>query len=417
MALPVALAFSLQSVLVATALPSVSTRSISLAQASELAEAHSPELIGPRAAIAIARTSVEAAGEWPNPTLSGSVGPDEPTISGTVEQRFPIFGQLGTAVDAAKLGALAEEDALTLRRVQLRAEVRRAYFALAQAEREHDFAAQRLARAQTLADLIRPTLDAGTASELEVEQGALAQARAQQAQQDQELELQRARLALGGVLGDWSESGLSTTDTLLPLPAAPDLPGLLARISQHPEVLLARQRAEAARARAVKEGAAIRLAPALSLTVERLSPCVAGGSGNCQPGQTGASVGFRGGLSFELPVLSQNRGAVHQAQREAEEAEALADAALRRRTAQAGLVHAGLLAALRRSAFLEQQVVPQALRVEQLARVAYEVGHTPLIAVLQAQAEVTDVQSQALATAAAAQAMFADMEEAIGATL
>jgi cobalt-zinc-cadmium efflux system outer membrane protein len=396
---------------------------LTLAEAHRLAEQRGPDLVEARTAIPIAQAGVETAGQWPNPSLVLSAGPDEPTLSAGLDQRFPIFGQKGASVEAARADVRVARASFELKRIQVDAAVRRTYFALAQAQQEVKLIDERVVRAKRVLDVTQQKFDLGTASQLDVEQATLAHKRAQQAAQDQELRVETARVNLAAAVGWVEPNGLEAADPLLPLPAVPSLSTVLTRIDTHPEIELLNQTVQAARARAHREAASIRPAPDLALTAEKLQGCYEGtvlckvpqDTQGAVPGNY--SLGVRATLSFELPVLSQNRGPVHQAQREAEQAEALAEVARRRRSAQARLAHANLAAAVRRSEFLEGVVVPQALHVETLARLAYQAGRAPLVSVLQAESEVTDVQAEAVAAAAAAQTAYADVEEAMGAPL
>jgi outer membrane protein TolC len=60
------------------------------------------------------------------------------------------------------------------------------------------------------------------------------------------------------------------------------------------------------------------------------------------------------------------------------------------------------------------EIVPAAEQLVKMARDAWELGRTPLTAVLQAQAELTSARADASDAALAAQAALADMEEASG---
>ncbi len=394
-------------------------RALTLSEAVAIAEAHGPDLVEARTAIPVAQAGIEVARQWPNPTASISVGSDDPVVFGGLDQRFPVFGQLATAIDAAEAEVRVAQGSLELKRIQLLAAVRRAYFALVAAEEAQRLAEDRLARSRKLVEITRRKLELGTASELETEQVDLEARRAEQARDDQLLAARAARLQLGLVVGLPEGEEIAAIDPLLPLPPAPAFAALLPRVDVHPEVVLAKRQAEAARLRATREGAAIRPVPDVGLEAQYLDCTNPWAIPHCATALPGTSygLGLRLTLAFDLPVASQNRGAVHQAEREADQADTVAGLALRRRTTEARLALESLQGAIRRSAFLTQTVVPEALRVESLSRVAYQVGRVPLVVVLQAEADVNDVQGQAVAAAAAAQSAFADVEEAVGAAL
>jgi len=287
-------------------------RPMSFREALERAAGHSPELAAARLAIPAAEAGAEAAGALPNPTLGASLGPDEPAVFGTVEQRLPVFGQRSSAVSAAAAEIPVARAAVSQRELQLRAEVRRAYYALAAAQEQVTVAGDTARLFGELAEMAARKFEAGSSPQLDVEQAALAQRRASQDVEDRRAALQIARLHLATILGEAPESDIGAADPLLPLPGTRPLVDLLRGVEQHPEVGSAEREREAALARADRERAAVRPTPAVSLEVERLS----------DPSR----VGLRGGLTFEVPMLSQNGGAVrgHQVQAEAAAARRLA---------------------------------------------------------------------------------------------
>src|SRR4051812_33867062 len=61
-----------------------------------------PDVVAARLELPVAEAAVRGARELPNPTVTGSYGPDSPTLTAGVEQRFPIFGQHASAVQAAE---------------------------------------------------------------------------------------------------------------------------------------------------------------------------------------------------------------------------------------------------------------------------------------------------------------------------
>jgi outer membrane protein, heavy metal efflux system len=66
---------------------------LTLEQALSAAVEANPDVVAARLEIPISDAAVRSAGELPNPTVTGSLGPDSPTLSAGVEQRLPIFGR------------------------------------------------------------------------------------------------------------------------------------------------------------------------------------------------------------------------------------------------------------------------------------------------------------------------------------
>jgi cobalt-zinc-cadmium efflux system outer membrane protein len=373
---------------------------LTLEQALARAAKQNPELLAVQRGIPVAKAGVEAAGQLQNPTVAFSAGPDEPTLFGTIAVRLPVFGQRGTAVNAAQAEvpvAQAETAALTMR---LLAAVRRAYFALATADAQEALGRQTEQLAAQLAQMAEEKFRNGTAPQLEAEQARLSRTRAAQDHLDRASVALAARVALAQLLGDPPDEDLRATDALSPVPQPPPLESLLAKAQQNPEVQSLRRRREAALLRADRERAAVRPVPEVALELEKL---------NRTP-----MLGLRAALAFEAPFLSWNRGRVHEQEALAAAAEAQERAAVKRLTAQVRAARVRWEAAARRARFYESDFVPAALRLLEMARAAWQLGRAPLVSVLQAQTDLAVARSKALDAASEAQNAFADLEEAAG---
>ena len=387
--------------------------SLTLAQALDLAAHRNPDLLAAQKGIVTARAGVGAAGQLANPTLALNVGPDAPAVTATIDVRLPIFGQRGSAIDAAQAEVPAAQAQAAAQAVAIRASVRRAYFAQAQAQAQAQLAAETLQIAAQLAAGIRARFNSGGAPLLEAEQAELARKKADLDLRDREALLEVARIALVQLIGAAPEAAFATSTALAVLPQAPSLPLLLARAEQGPEVQALRRREDAAQARARRERAAVRPLPDVSVEAERIDPSTVDTSTPLQHLQTG-KLGVRLGLAFDLPILSLNRGRIEQEEAAASEASALARAALLRGQAAVRGARARFEAAKLRAGLADGDFVPAAERVLQMAREGYQLGRAPLVSVLQAQSDLASARGRAVDAAAEAQTAFADLEEAAG---
>ncbi len=373
---------------------------LGLQQALERARAANPELAAARQNVRVAEASVEAAGQLANPTLSGSVGPDEPQQLATLEVKAPILGQRGTAIAAAEREADVQRAGQKLQEVKVLAAVRRSYFGLAAAQLRARLAEDALGLARDLETRIEAKVAAGSAAQLELEQARLLRRRAGQERDDRASALTGAREELARLLREEQPGTLEAGDPLLPVPPAPPLEALLQSAGHHPEVESLRRERDAALARADRERAAVRPLPILSLTLEHL--------------QSTPAIGLRAGLAFDLPLLSWNRGNVHQAQAQAELASMQAQGALQRLRSEVRAAWARWQAAAARARSYADDIVPAAQRLEKMARDAWDLGRAPLLAVLQAETDLNSTRALAADAAAEAQRAFADLEEAAG---
>ncbi len=381
---------------------------ISLADAFARATQANPDVAAARLNVRVAEAGIRSAGQLANPIVSGSYGPDAPTWIGTIGVKLPVLGQRGTAVAAAERERDLARAEVATKELTVQAAVRRAYFALAAAQAQAQFAAEATRLALELEQLSTRKFETGSAPRLEVEQATVTRRQAQQDQIDREAATSTAQVDLGKLLG--VEDELQTQDALLPIPAAPPLEQLLARAAQHPEVQTFRRQQDAALARAQRERAAVRPLPDVALAFQGGEP----------PGAvhdpTQPKIGLRYTLAFELPILSWNGGRIGAEEAQASVAASQATAAAQRLRNEIRAARARWDAASRRARAYTEELVPASLRLLEMARTGYQLGRAPLISVLQAQGEVTAARVKGVDAASEAQKAFADLEEAAGET-
>jgi len=364
----------------------------------DLALAQGPDLAEARPALELARAGVGVARQLPNPTLGFSIGPDEPTLFGTLEQRFPVFGQQSAAIEAARAEARTAESQLDARRLEIRVAVQRGYTTLALAQAELDLAKQAAALAGDLARRTRAKVAAGLAPELDADQADLGAATAEQVVLDRTATLAEARVALARALGLSPDTALAAADSLaIPTQSAP-AEGL------HPAIEAAQRDVDAAEARVAREKAAIRPTPVLALQLERLS---------ASP-DSGASLGVRGSIALDLPVLSWNGGAIGREEAAGAVARARLHGLETRLSAERRVAELRLASADTRARLHDEKLVPAARHVADLARAAYDLGRVPLVTLLTALGDLNRAQVGAAEAAAQAWDAREDLEEVSG---
>lgn len=372
---------------------------LTLGDARALADRRNGGLLAAQAGVDVARAGVQAAGQLANPTLSASYGKDDPRLQVGLDVRLPLFGQRGAAISSAEAQmAVAEADAL-LEKARLHALVRRSYSASWAASAQAEVAAEAARIASELADLAAQRFRSGLGAQIDAEQSALASRRAAQDKLDRDAEAVAARRELEAALG-------AEVESLEPPPRmeVPSEQDLLLRAQQHPELQSLRLQQQAALTRAEEERTAIRPLPIVSLTAQRSE-------------DPEVSFGLRGGIAFDLPLLSWNRGRVHEQEQTAHRAQLQALAASQRLAGQVRAARARWRAASARATFYGGAFLDSARRVLEMARAGYRIGRTSLVAVLQAQNDLSTASSRALDAALEAQRALADLEEATGADL
>jgi outer membrane protein, heavy metal efflux system len=370
--------------------------SLSLSQARELADQRNSA--PPKARAVAARAATEAAGQLTNPTFSATYGPDDPRFTGALDVRLPILGQRGAAIHSAEAAAQIAEAEIRVQQAKLHAAVRRTYYAFWAAGAQARLAVDAAKLAADLAHLSAERYRIGAAPQLDVEQANLVMRRAEQDREDRAAEMRAAGSELNAAVGtevDGVEGPAAAT--------IPPLDALLARAGAHPELQSLHAQEAAALARAEEERIAVRPLPTLSLTAERL--------------YAESYWGLRTGIAFDLPLLSWNRGRVHEQEANARAAAADAQNAWQRLSGQVRAARARWAAASARTSFYGGEFVDSAARILEMARAGYRIGRTSLIAVLQAQSDLSLARSRAIDASLESQKAVADLEEAVGADL
>jgi cobalt-zinc-cadmium efflux system outer membrane protein len=375
------------------------TAALSLAEARAIADQRNGGLQAAKAAVAASRAAIEAAAQLPNPAVAATYGPDDPRVTAALDVKLPILGQRGAAIGSAEAAAQVIQMEVQTQRGRLHAAVRRSYYAFWAASAQVEVASETARVAAELARLTGERYRTGGAPRLEVEQSTLAMRRAGQDREDRAAEARAANSELSATLGVQVEA--------VEAPPPSDVPpeeDLLSRAVKHPEVQTFHAQEAAALAKANEERTAIRPLPTVSLTAERVT------SGT-------PYWGLRTGIAFDVPLLSWNRGRIHEQEANARTASVQAQAAVQRLTGQIRAARARWTAASARARFYRNEFIGSATRVLEMAREGYRIGRTSLVAVLQSQSELSAARSRAIDAELETQRAVADLEEAAGADL
>ena len=385
----------LLSVVLAAETPPGFTRREALDRAAQ----HGPELIASGKALAVSEAGVRTAAAWPNPTFGVSYGPDEPKLFGTVDQKFPIFGQRGAAIDAARADVDAAKATLAAERLEAMVAVDCAYTALAAAVAQVDISLDAASLARQLVGKVKPRVDAHQEPELDLQQAQLAARRAEQDAVDRAAVVEGARARLAALLGLAVAPGVDPKDALLPMPALPAPSN-----EEPPQVRVSEATRVAAERKADRERAAIRPTPDVNVELERL--------GTDHGGPT--VFGVRGTVAVDVPVFSQNGGNVAAQVAQADQASARANAARSHFEAERAAALARWRAAVARAQFEAAEDVPVAVRVRDLARGAQAQGQIPLLVLISAETDVSHSRAAAVDAEAAVWDARDDVLAAIG---
>jgi cobalt-zinc-cadmium efflux system outer membrane protein len=376
---------------------------LTLEAAMERALAANPAIAAARFRRVTALAGIGVARERLNPEARVEFERETPTRAYSVAMPLETGGKRGRRIAVAEAGVLTSEAELAQTMAEIRAAVRRAYFARLIAESRFALLQEIQAITVRARDAAQARFDAGSAPRLEVLQADLARADAEN----------QATAVLGETVAT-----RATLNALLALPADSALPlsaSLDAGFSTGPEAAVTRARTTSAELalldRRLDEQRA-RIALAHAMQVADITP-----EGTITRGQPEFATGWRAAVAVVVPLFTRHRAGVLLEEATLAQLTAEREGALARITGE--VTAAAVIAGAQRQLYLRyrDQIVPQALQVEQMAEDSYRLGQTGISAYLQALQASRDVRLRALQSGSDFQTALSDLERAIGATL
>lgn len=389
----------------------VHARPITLQEALALVDG-SPDLALAAASLDEARGKLEQAGTYNfNPVVSATAGPAFGMGGGGTLYDFEIgisqAIELGGKRSARKRVARAERDAATevaaATRTLLQAEVRRAFELALVAQARVAVTTENEGAARHFRDAAGERLQAGAATQTDVNVAVAILGRAIAAKKTAERDLLLARLALGealGVSGDLEPSGALPT---FQLPSANE-DALATEAVGVRRDLVAADRITAARA------ADVDLADALATPDPELSVAWA-------RSEVDATNAVLVGLRVEIPIFNRNKGNLHAARTQRERAAVEAKALRGEIEREARFALRRYRAATEAVAAFDQQVVGTLAENLTLARDSLAAGKLGLLELNNVRRDLVDSQLTYLDAIAEAVEARAALETALGRSL
>jgi outer membrane protein, heavy metal efflux system len=378
--------------------------SLTLEDAIALAMTANPDLAAARLKIPIAREGIAVARQRPNPDLDLERTKETPRDALTLSFPVETGDKRARRIGAAEEGVNAEEAGVARTQVEIRTDVRRAYYALCAAGRRLEVTQGIAALTKRASDAARRRFEAGAAPRLDVLQAELGAAQADNEAEAAKAEMEAAREGLNvliarppgtptAVSGDLGDGGVPDAASALQaaLAGSADLAEIDARIRE--------QSARVALAKAQRS-------PEIALR---------GAVTHDAPGEF--DWGWRAGFGMTLPLFQTRRAEVRVA--DAVLAQLQAERGAARARIESGVTAAAALASARRAEYLRyrDEILPKTDEMERMADDAYRSGQTSLVAMIQALQAVRDLRAKAVESGLAYQAALADLERAIGAPL
>jgi outer membrane protein, heavy metal efflux system len=354
---------------------------------------------------AIRDAQVRIARQFQNPDVALEVSRDVPHEVLTFSIPIEIGGKRGRRIELARTEAAQADLDVRVEMRMLRRNLRQAFFGLMAADQQVRLSEEILALAERVRQVAQARFEEGAAPRLDVLQADLGVARARA-----ELDLARSSRAssqadLNAVLNQPAGQAIAVTGDLAEAGGVPDLAKATA-LAQNLNTDLA----------AAEQQAAVEERRVSLLKAERIpTPVFSVGGVFDAPGEFNA--GLAGGVSFGIPIFNRNQGEIAESRAALFQLQAVRDAI--RRT-----VENNVFAAVARIDAQQRQVqayrgtiVPAATDLTSLAEESYKLGRNPLLALLDAQRSLSDVQREYLQSLFDFQLAVADLEEVIGAPI
>lgn len=377
---------------------------LTLQEATQRAFAANPTIAGARLGRAVNEAALAVAGEHLNPEATVEIEKETPKQSFGVAVPLELGGKRAKRIALSQATLLAGDAELAATVVQIRNEVRRAYFGALVAEARLTVLRELRDLSQRARDAAQTRFEEGAVPRLEVLQADLVLNAAQNEATSADSAVIAATARLNALLG-------LPLDTDHDLSTAIDEGGPVARsslieLARRGSVELAvldrridEQRAKLTLARALRTPDLI---PTATLTHD------------AQPEFT---YGWRAGLAVTLPLFTSHKAGVLVEEATLTQITAQREAA--RLRIEADVSAAAVIAEAQRLAYARYRdiILPQAQEVEQLAQDSYRLGQTGIASLLQALQASRDVRLRSLDTVSQFQTALADLERAIGAPL
>jgi cobalt-zinc-cadmium efflux system outer membrane protein len=377
---------------------------LTLVEAMTLAMQRNPALIAARLGRAVSAAEINIARERPNPDFTFEGERETPHYAFGVALPVELGSKRGRRTAVAEAGADATAAEIARTEIEVRADVRRAFYEAMAADQRVVLAREIADLATRARDAAQARLDVGDVPRLEVLQTELELARAQNELATRDAERVAARVELNALLGIAPAEGTAVRGELNE-GAVPETTAAVTRAMDASLDLAVFDR------RIREAQAKVALARALQIPDLSLSGTVTQDA----PGEF--NTGYRAGFTIGLPIFTTHRAGVMR------EESAVAQARAEREAA-ATQTAAAVTAAVARAQALRQQIdreasdiLPRARQVEAMAEDSYRAGQTGLVALLQVLQTTRDTRLQALDSALAYQRALADLERAMGAPL
>ncbi len=369
------------------------------------AEAQNLELRAARQQRALALAGITTARQYPNPTLNFTATRDTPHEGLSLGIPLELGGKRAKRTAVAREEQKSTEIDIAVLGRQIRRRTREAFFHALAARVQTEQAKTALDLATRTRDLVQQRYEAGDVAELEVIQAGVELARTS-TDYESTVQAQRgADVALAALLNRRLNLPLDIAGNLERIPSVTSLDAVTTQaLESNADVLRTTQDLKTEQSR---------LALAKSQRIPNLDIEV-GADFNAPPD---FNVGGKGGLTVTLPLLYRGQGEIALSTARLELLRLTLESQRTNAAAQVAAAYYDYLAKEHQARRYSQTIVPESVRLEQMAQDSYQSGKTNLLTLLDAQRRLNDVRKAYVDGLFAAQSSFAALEETVGAPL
>ena len=382
-----------------------STQALDLKSALAIAETQNLELRAARQQRAMALAGLTTARQLPNPTVSFYGARDTPHEGVLWDQPIELGGKRGKRIAVAREEQRAAEIDIGVLSRLVRRRTREAFFNVLASRAQAGQAKAALDIASRIREIVQQRFEAGDVAQLDVIQADVELTRSS-ADYESAVQLQKS--------ADAQLAALLHRAALVPVPLAGKLEEIAAAASL-----------EQLTATALQSNAAIllstqdlrteqqRLALAKSQRIPNLD--LQAGVDLNSPGEF--DLGPRGQIGVTLPLFYHGQGEVALSNARIELLRLTLQSQQVTVSADVASAYFDYTAKFHLAKQYQERIIPQTVRLEQMAEDSYQSGKSNLLILIDAQRKLNDVQKASIDSWSAAQSSFALLEEVVGTSL
>ncbi len=396
--------FALAALLFVSA-TSFAQQSLDLRTALSAADTGNLELRAARQQRALALAGLTTARQLPNPVIGFTAARDTPHEGVSFDLPIELGGQRGKRVAVAKEEQKSAEIDIAILGRQIRRRTRDAFFHSLGARAQAAQAKVALDLSTHVRDLVQQRYDVGDVAQLEVLQADVELAKSTADYEIAEQAKRSADVILSALLNRKIDEPLALSGKVDEVPQPPALDQLTANAMKSNSDLMKSTQDLATEERRLSLARAQRI-PNIDV--------IAGADFNSPPD---FRTGGKGGLTVTVPLLYRGQGEIALSSARIELLRLTLASQRTNVSAQVAAAYFDYVAKLHQVQQYRERILPQSVRMEEMAEESYQAGKTNVLTLIDAQRRLNDLQKASIDALITAQSSFATLEETVGVPL